>query len=207
METFPETIRAFVAIPLPEPVTRELARAQTELREALPRGAVRWTRSGQFHLTLRFLGDVQSNQIDALKGSLRETCARFAALSLRAERIGFFPDQRHPRVIWASVNDRTEQLPRLQDAIEAAVGSFTNEQAEKKFTGHVTLGRCPGIKRPEAETLARLAHGMTDRLFGEWTAREVELVRSELSPVGARYTTLASIPLADEISFGKLPPT
>ncbi len=205
METDRESYRLFIAIALPESVKAELLRVQAELRDALPPGCVRWTRPEQFHLTLRFLGNVDPQQVDALSRSLRDACAEFSALPLRAERIGFFPDLRFPRVVWAWIHDANEQLTQLQGAIERAVSSFTAEKDEKKFTGHVTLGRPQGIKRPQADILSKLAFGMTDRVFGEWTANKVELIRSDLSPGGSRYTTLAVINLAAESASGKLP--
>jgi 2'-5' RNA ligase len=206
MESASQTYRLFIAISLPESVKAELLRVQAEIKEALPRGCVRWTRPEQFHLTLKFLGSIEPNRVAALSDSLRECCASFPALRLQAERVGFFPDLNYPRVIWAWVHDAQEQLPVLQSAIEQAVGSFTSEKSEKQFTGHVTLGRCQGIKRPQAEILSRLAFDMTDSFFGAWTTKEVELIRSELSPSGSRYATLSAIALADESSFGTLPP-
>jgi RNA 2',3'-cyclic 3'-phosphodiesterase len=207
MESAAQSNRLFIAISLPEAVKAKLLRVQDEMKKALPRGCVRWTKPEQFHLTLKFLGLVKADEVEALSNSLSEVCASFPALRLRAERVGFFPDLRYPRVIWAWVHDAKEQLPVLQSAIEQAVGSFSEEKAEKTFTGHITLGRCQGIKRPQAEILSRLALGMTERFFGEWTAEAVELIRSELSPSGSHYTTLAAIALANESSFGTLPPT
>ena len=61
----------------------------------------------------------------------------------------------------------------------------------------MTLARIKGIKRPEAEALGKAAAGMAERVFGQWTAYQVELMRSELLPQGARHSTLASIALAD----------
>ena len=190
-----ETFRLFVAVPLPEPVKDEMEKVQSELRRALPDDCVRWTRRGQFHLTLRFLGDVDAARLDALKAALQLACGAFPAIRLQSERIGFFPHLRFPKVIWAWVHDAAGQLPKLQSAIVSAVREFTREAAEGAFTGHVTLGRCQRIKRPQAEILAALAHGMTERRFGEWTAENVELIRSELLPGGPRYTVLAAAAL------------
>ncbi len=194
--TSPTRLRLFIAIPLPEPVKDEIEKGQAELRRALANDAVRWTNRTQFHLTLKFLGNVDEQCIGPLTDSLRGACADFPVLPLRAERIGFFPDSRYPRVIWAGVHDERDILPKLQLAIDGAVAGFTREKSEETFTGHVTLGRAKAIKRPQAEILARLAQGMTDRLFGEWTANTVELIRSELASGGARYSTLAAAPLA-----------
>ena len=189
-------MRLFIAIPVPEAVRDALEKIQTELRSTLPEEVVRWTKRAQFHLTLRFLGDVDSTQVQALAGSLRRACEPFAPLSLRAERIGFFPHMRSPRVIWAWVHDGNEVLPRLQQSIERATTPFTREAAEEKFTGHITLGRIQRIKRAEADTLGKVAVSMAERFFGEWTANHVELIHSELSSTGSRYTTIEAIALA-----------
>ena len=191
-----ERFRLFIALAIPEEVKAKMEAAQAELRRVLPERAVRWTRREQFHLTLRFLGDVEAAQVEALAEALRIACAGFGALHLRAERIGCFPDRGYPRVVWVGVRDEAEQLPRLQQVVEAASAGFTGEPKEQRFTGHLTLARIKGIKRPEAEALSKAAAGMADRVFGQWTAYQIELMRSELLPQGAQHTSLASLALA-----------
>jgi 2'-5' RNA ligase len=191
-----ETFRLFVAIAVPEPVKDEIKKAQDELRRALPDAGVRWTRREQFHLTLKFLGDVEVACVESLKASLSRACEKCSALLLRAERIGCFPQSRSPRVVWVGVNDSPGTLRQLQSAVETAMREFTVEKPEGQFTGHVTLGRVREITRPQADLLAKLALGMQDRLFGDWKADQVELIRSELAAGGARYTTLVKVPLA-----------
>lgn len=193
----PETYRVFVAVPLPEQVKDEIEQAQQQLRAALSGKCVRWARREQFHLTLKFLGNVDVRRLEALTASMRGACAGFGVLRLRAGQIGFFPDARRPRVIWTQVRDREDQLPSLQRAVEAAGAGFTSEAPDPKFAGHVTLGRCRTILRSQADTLRRLATAMEHRLFGEWTADRLDIIRSQLSPGGSRYTTLASLPLAE----------
>ena len=189
--------RLFIAVTIPEEIKAKMEEAQAELRRALPERGVRWARREQFHLTLRFLGDVEAARVEALGEAIRAACRGFAALHLRAERVGFFPDLRYPRVVWAGVQDHAEQLPRLQQSVDVATRDFTTEQKEERFAGHVTLARIKGIKRPEAEALGKAAAGMAERLFGQWSAHKVELMRSELLPQGAQHSSLASIALAD----------
>lgn len=186
----------FVAVPLPETVKDEIEKVQREMREELPGNFVRWTKRDQFHLTLKFLGNVAPPRVKELSDALRNSCAHFDPLRLRTERIGFFPDMRYPRVAWVWVHDENEILPRLQQTIETSVQPFTDERPEKNFTGHVTLARIQGIKRPQAEILSKFALAAVARFFGEWTADSVELIRSELSSGGARYTTLESFRLS-----------
>ena len=192
-----ERFRLFVALAVPEDIRAKLESAQAELRRVLPDRNVRWTRREQFHLTLRFLGDVEAARAESLAESIRAACLGFGPLHLCAEGVGCFPDLRHPRVVWAGVQDEAEQLQRLQRAVEAASAGFTTEPKEERFTGHLTLARIKVIKRPEAEALGQAAAGMADRNFGQWTAFRIELKRSELSPQGARHTSLAAIALAD----------
>jgi 2'-5' RNA ligase len=195
-EASPETSRIFIAISLPEQVKDQIARAQEELRAALSADWGRWTKRRQLHLTLRFLGAVESRRLDALMNAVRGACAGFGVLQLRAGQIGCFPNLRYPRVVWARVQDGQDRLPLLQRAVETATAGFTSEEPQEKFTGHVTLGRCQTINRRQAELLAKLARTMEPRLFGEWTADSVEIVRSELASGGSHYTALVTVPLA-----------
>jgi RNA 2',3'-cyclic 3'-phosphodiesterase len=191
----PESLRLFIAVPVPESIKDEIERAQAELRRAVAKEPVRWTRREQFHLTLKFLGNVQPTRLDALAQAMAEGAGGFPPLLLRAEGVGFFPDARFPRVAWVGLRDREGRLAGLQSAIEAKVQEFTSEPPEKRFAGHVTLGRIKGLKRPGAERLAAAAASMAGRFFGEWTAGSVELVRSELAAEGARYSCLTAVPL------------
>ena len=191
-----QPFRLFIALTLPEDVKAGMAEAQADLRQAVRGGGVRWTKREQLHLTLKFLGEVDARRCEPLAEAVRGACQCSAPLELRAEGIGFFPDLRRPRVVWAGVSDSRDQLPRLQRAIEAAARDFTAEESSEQFTGHVTLGRVKAIHRAEAEGLARLSAGLGGRFFGAWTADRVEIIRSQLAPEGACYTTLATIPLA-----------
>ena len=195
-ENNPARQRLFIAIPLPESVKDEIEKSQTELRRGLAEDCVRWTKRGQFHLTLKFLGDVEAERVADLKNVVSKACEKCPAMQLRAERIGFFPQARSPRVVWVGVNDPVGTLPQLQNAVDTALKEYSREKPEGKFTCHVTLGRIKMIKRPQADLLTKLALDMATRRFGEWTADKVELIRSELASDGARYTTLATFPLA-----------
>jgi 2'-5' RNA ligase len=191
-----EKLRLFVAIPMPETVRNEITGVQRELRRLVSHDAIRWTKPEQFHLTLRFLGDVPAERVAALQEAVNSVCRASPALHLRAQGTGFFPNARSPRVIWAGVNDGEGRLADLQKKIEGAVQPFTKEPGTERFAGHVTVGRVKILKRHEIEELAAHAQAVKDRLFGEWTAGEVELIRSDLSPGGACHTLLAAICLA-----------
>jgi 2'-5' RNA ligase len=187
--------RLFVSLSLPNRVKAELEKAQSEFRSAVPGNCVRWAKPEQFHLTLRFLGSVLPSQVDPLREALQSAGSKFAPLRLRAESIGFFPDERRVRVIWAGIRDATDNLARLQEAVTSAAAPFTSEPAEQTFAGHVTLGRSRKLSKTETLELARLGTVMASRQFGEWTAGTIELMRSEFTSARARYSVLANIRL------------
>ncbi len=187
-----EKFRLFIAIPIPEPVRDEIIRVRQELQMPALRGAVRWTRPDQFHLTLRFLGDVPVAGLEQLKESVNVVCISARPLQLRAEGIGFFPNPHSPRVVWVGIFDQAGLLVDLQKQIETAVRPFAAEPGAENFAGHVTLGRLKNLKPPDTRKLAALAQTVKDRTFGKWTAHEIEIIRSELSPAGARHTSLAA---------------
>jgi len=194
-ENSTQKLRLFVAIPMPETVRNETTGVQRELQRLVPGDAIRWTKPEQFHLTLRFLGDVPVERVPALQETVNAVCAGVSALCLRAQGIGFFPNARSPRVIWVGVNDGEGRLVDLQKKIEGAVQPFTQETGSGKFVGHVTLGRVKFLKRPEIEKLAAQARSVQDRSFGEWTANEIEIIQSRLSSAGAEHSLLVSVQL------------
>ncbi len=194
-----EPLRLFVAVTVPDVIRNEMMRLQDRLRLLVPRGAVRWTRPEQFHLTLRFLGDVSSGCVSDLQKAVGEVCAEAPALQLCAQGIGFFPNARSPRVIWIGIGDHDHRLADLQQKIESAVRPFTREQGNERFAGHVTLGRFKQFNRLEIRELTSDVETLKDRVFGEWAVIKVEIIRSELMATGSRYTVLADFPLDKKI--------
>jgi len=58
-------MRSFIAIEIPDSIKTELAKLQNELRRV--QADVSWTKPGNIHLTLRFLGEVEEDRMEALK--------------------------------------------------------------------------------------------------------------------------------------------
>jgi 2'-5' RNA ligase len=188
-------LRLFIAIAVPPEVRQEIGRAQGRLQRNAPRGAVRWARPEQFHITLKFLGDVPAEQVAALEKSTADVCADFPALALSAHGIGFFPSPKNPRVIWAGASDGGGRLSELHRQLDEALRWLAPAERAEKFTGHITLGRFKPGHHAAIPKLVELAADLRGRQFGDWQAREVEIVRSELRSDGAEHVTMATFPL------------
>lgn len=187
--------RLFIAIAIPTAVKAELGRVQRELRDVLPQNSASWTKLENLHLTLLFLGDVNADRIPELAQSFRAAVNGFGELALSCERLGAFPDLRSPRVVWAGVHDTEGKLPQLAQRVNEAVASFAARPPENAFTGHITLARPKPGKGTADGRLIEFIEAAAARRFGQWRANEVELIRSELSPSGSRYTALTKASL------------
>ena len=182
--------RLFFAIATPAIVRARLMGVQRELKQLLPGDSAAWTKPQNMHLTLRFLGEVEVTRIPELLEEITAGLAGFGELALVCERLGCFPDQRFPRVVWAGVHDEQERLSELHRRVEETAKVFSALPAEAHFIGHVTLARPKRIKRSDAQRLTRFVEGAATRRFGQWPVQSVTLLRSQLSPAGARYEEL-----------------
>ena len=105
-------IRAFLAVELPEPLRREVAAFQSELRSS---GAdVKWVEAENLHLTLKFLGKIETAQAASLKERLSAGLKGVSPFTVRLEGIGAFPKTTFPRVLWVGVGEGKERLVELE---------------------------------------------------------------------------------------------
>lgn len=186
-----DKIRLFIAIPLSEALLRRLADVQHRLQGKVPHRSVRWVRSEGVHLTLKFLGDTPEDKVPAIKEALTVVGRNAPPCTLTAEGLGCFPDLRRPRVLWVGVNEPTGRLEVLQNAIEEAMTALGFQPERHSFTPHLTLGRVRrGASRRDEKEIAEVVEGTAVGQLAEITADHFELIRSELKPTGAEYTTL-----------------
>lgn len=191
-------LRLFIALAVPPAVQQEIGRSQGRLRRNAPPGSVRWTQPEQFHITLKFLGDVLAEQVAALEKSVAPICASLPALQISARGIGFFPKVQRPRVIWAGAREAQGQLLELQRRIDEALRWLAPAERPGKFTGHITLGRFKPGHHAAIPKLLALAADFREQPFGEWQAGEAELIRSDLTSVGATHTVMAAFPFRND---------
>ncbi len=185
------TVRAFVAANLNPDLQAALAMVQDRLRAT--RADVGWVRPENLHLTLKFLGQVEEERIGAIRDAIAAAAAGSGPVRLVFQGLGAFPNPRAARVVWIGLSHGAEVLAALQAGIEAALESLGFGREARPFTAHLTLGRVRGPAR--REQLARaLAEAPTEAL-GEMVLDRIELMKSDLSAGGARYSILQSFSL------------
>ena len=175
---------------LPDDVRQQLADAAERLRRHAT--DVAWVAPGNLHVTLKFLGQVDEARVPALTDALRAALADRPTFDVAVRGLGAFPSPTRPRVLWAGLEDTTGGMRTLAERVDACCGRLGFAAETRAFAAHVTLGRVREARRQPAlaDALSRPAD------FGRLRVDRVSLMRSELSPRGARYSELFAAPLA-----------
>ena len=180
-----------MAIRLDETVRAALGAAIEGLRRAAR--DVAWVVPANLHLTLKFLGRVSEARTPELVAALTRATSGLAAFDADVAGLGAFPTPTRPRVIWAGVGRGADALVLLAGRVDDALAALGFEREPRPFSPHVTLGRVRTPRRDQK--LADALRAGEGREFGRLSVERVALMRSDLSPRGARYTELAAVRL------------
>lgn len=152
---------------------------------------VAWIARDNVHLTLKFLGNVETARLDDVERALAVAASGQSWFELTVHGLGAFPSRTRPRVLWAGVAAGGTELTALAARVDEALAALGFPRETRPFAAHATLGR---VREPRAQP--GLAGGLDHHeAFGRQPVTRISLVRSELSPRGARYTELAALPL------------
>ena len=203
-------MRAFFAVDLPESLAEPLAAVQTDLDDA---AGVRVTDPTQAHVTLQFLGEVDAGDGDGRSdgdgdgdertdipaaddviaaGERAVDRAGVAPFDCSIAGLGVFPAIDYISVVWAGVEEGSEELTALHEALEAETTALGVDADDHAFTPHVTLARMDDARGKDV--VQRLVRER-DPEFGRFEATEIRLVESALTSDGSEYETVASFEL------------
>ena len=179
-------MRVFVALEIPDEV-REAIRSLIGQLEKNCRGA-RWAHVEGMHVTLKFIGEVPPERVGRIQAELAAVRSD-QPVELSFRDVGFFPNERHPRVFWAGIT-ATPNLTELATEVERRMESLGIPREQRPFRPHLTLAR---FKSEEGlEQLREALRNFKSLEFGSTRAQEFHLYQSQLKPRGAEYTRLAT---------------
>jgi len=176
-------MRLFTGIALPAEVSDKLDRLVRGLK---PAARIKWSPVKNLHVTTKFIGEWPEERLGELKRAL-ETLPPREPLRIGVRGLGWYPNERSPRVFWAGI-DAPAGLHELARQTQEALGGIGIEIEKRKYSPHLTLAR---IKPPTNVSPLRVAvANLPSTEFGEFTAPSFHLYLSELQPGGAVYTSL-----------------
>ena len=181
--------RCFVGVPIGEPLSGQLGDAVAPLRAAVSAeaDALRWIDPIAWHLTLAFLGPIDSAEVPRLIEAIGRVAGDHAPFAIPTGGLGAFPSRREVRILWFGLADRSRRLAELAVAVRLAVGCET----ASPFRAHLTLARAHGdrgVAVPSATWTVPMP-------AGQMPVEELVLYRSHTKLGPARYEILASAPL------------
>lgn len=131
-------MRMFVAVPVPDSVKQHARMLRNEL--GISQADIKWVEYKNYHLTLKFLGEVQEGSRPEISASLRQAAESCPAFNLAAGGLGFFPNLHMPRVIWMGIKGELDKAVFLGERVDAYLSPLGFEE-EKDHRFHLTLGR------------------------------------------------------------------
>ncbi|MFP5211920.1 MAG: RNA 2',3'-cyclic phosphodiesterase [Acidobacteriota bacterium] len=185
-------IRTFIALDIPPVAKTAIEELIGELRGA--DAAVSWVRPESIHLTLKFLGNVETERIAEISTAMEAAAAPVPAFRLQPSACGAFPSIQQARIVWAGLRGDDEPLKLLQKRVEEALAPLGFEPEGRPFKPHLTIGRVKGRRGLRSLQEILLARRTFETEVFDVT--EIILYKSELRPDGARYTPLFRAPLA-----------
>ena len=164
-------------------------RPPTAIREALSwlmegvEGA-RWQDDDQLHLTLRFIGEVETRMAEDIASAL--SSVRSPPLDLHVNGVGTFERRGRADTLWAGVGPR-EGLMALHKKIDHAVSGCGLPPETRTYAPHITVARLGRMQRGLSDFIVR--HNAFDG--GRFTAQDFGLYTSQIAAEGARYECVA----------------
>jgi 2'-5' RNA ligase len=185
-----QQVRIFCAVELPEDVRARVGAHVARLREATQTALkISWEREEKLHLTLKFLGEIEAERVEALTRAANRAAVAGGKFELSLREAGAFPPRGNPRVLWLGLHDETGRLAQLQGRLEAECERENFPREPRPFRPHVTIAR---IRTPNAAArhVATL-HRETEFAPATFDVREFVVMQSRLGAGGSRYTPLS----------------
>ncbi len=171
-------MRLFVGLDIPADLRRQLGAVCSGVSGA------RWVAPENFHITLRFIGEVDRHQAADLDGALADIEA--PAFDLALSGVGKFASRGRLRAVWAGT-EPSGALMHLHEKVERATvrAGFRSEQ--RKFKPHVTLAR---FKNPPEHVAGGFLEDHAGFVSVDFAVERFILFESTLGREGAHYTPI-----------------
>jgi 2'-5' RNA ligase len=176
-------LRLFVGIPLPP----EQCLTLSTLCRGLP--GVKWVDPGNYHVTLRFIGEVDEGVAADIDTALAGI--RMRPFEIAVAGTGYFGPDDKPRVVYAGI-DKSAPLGHLHEKVEKAMTWVGLAPESRRYAPHVTLGY---VKNGNPIEIGRFAAAHNLLRLPEFPVDAFHLVCSYLTKAGAIYEDVAEYPL------------
>jgi len=184
-------MRAFIAVKVPEEVKQQALQIKEKL---LPLELdIKWVEYENYHITLKFLGEINQQQLENIKEKLAAVSQVCAPFQLSSSKIGFFPNLRRPRVMWLGINGDLGKAYYLGQNIDKSLQEL-GFAVDKKRSFHLTLGRLRSERNLSA--LPSKVSSINSKIAPHaFEIKTFSLMESQLSSAGPHYKEIETFTL------------
>lgn len=180
--------RIFTAIDISDAGRVRCADYIEKLRNEFTDLRVGWEKSEKLHLTLKFLGDIDENQLQSLIESVEATARQFAEFKLKISNTGVFPAARTRRILWLGVSDEQGILPEVYRVLETECERRGSAREKRNFKPHLTIAR---LREPHKSVQLVEKHLSESFQSDEFTVSGVTIYESLLQKSGSVYSVVS----------------
>lgn len=181
-------IRCFIALTIAHDTQLQIADIQNALKKNGARA--RWVKPGNIHITLRFLGNRSLKKVKAIAAAMPTMVTQSPKINFHIDTIGAFPDDNHPRVIWAGASQKSDSITKYFKTVNNGLAKLGIPKERSEFIPHLTIARC---KTPDEMRTTAMAIQKAPVKLIEAKITHITFYQSTLDAAGAIYTPIAVI--------------
>lgn len=189
------TIRSFLAVEIPLSNKEKILKLINSFNEKSG-SLIKWVSKDNLHITLKFIGELNTDHISTIQNSLTERLSSVPAFDMHINGLGVFPNSRKPRIFWLGF-DQNKNLDRMVSIIENCAVNLGYEANDKPFSPHLTIGRARrDISSSDLISFTKNFQNHKLEVIPDFKVSHVTLFKSELTREGPLYSQLFRVSLA-----------
>ncbi|MBU5574861.1 MAG: RNA 2',3'-cyclic phosphodiesterase [Candidatus Aenigmatarchaeota archaeon] len=176
-------MRLFIGINIPENIKKKILEIQEKLKDA----DIKLVEPENLHICLKFLGEVDENQIENIKKSIDNVCNNYKSFEIRLNKLNFFPNENFIRVVFIEL-ENPWIIKSMMELLDTELNKYGFEKEKRDYIPHITLGRVKNIKNKE--NFLKITKNI--KINEIININEIKLFSSKLTQKGPIYSIIYS---------------
>lgn len=189
-----EQKRIFIAIDISDEARRKIAAYIADLRRNADAGSVKFERAEKLHITLKFLGDIDHENLEKVVSALDRIAGQYDSFELEVAGTGVFPSAAKPRILWLGIMGGP--IAAIAKELDEACEPLGFPAEKREYKPHLTIARVRQGGNFRSTVEHHLANDFSSRPF---TVLRLSVYESRLLRTGSVYSLISEHPLAKTI--------
>ncbi len=179
-------MRLFIAVDLPDRSKKLIESKIVQIKKETIQD-IKWVDPENWHLTLKFLGEVAEEEVEKITSVIASTAVNFSKFTILLRGINAFPEPSHPRVFFIDILDKGRNLCKIHDELDTSLELSGFNPDERQYKPHLTFAR--SRKNSNLNKLGQVLESYQNKYYVNVHAQisELKLYESELYPEGPHY--------------------